>query len=420
MTSCSIDSKDELRTEYLKGNGPTKGKSKSNRFKMNSHTKFLERNTFALVYVLMHRFIKRSKYINSLTKKMSRDINIEYILHTNAKLSQIELSQNKNIILVNANYPNLSVFSVILKTEFANQNSFHLQIDGNNLFSRVSKSISKIYSNIQTVFAQGFYVIYDNWKGQKVERNCWNLMIKDNTSQVPHVDILNGPHFQLSFKENLFDPSAFKIVSNLDVDNSIFHVDHHKRLIDESLQINHFRIDDLHLDFLFTSQNQTLFQNNCVKNIIGKKNFTAIFIQNNSSAISDAHFISKVIEISTSQKVSIEHVQFGTDTVSLFIKKESLNGKLQRLIETIKTEIDPNLLRIDDDIALIAILGNGTCSSITLLAKLFTSIEKTKIAIKMIDHCTHDNNILIGVENSDYVKCISTLSHEFFIFQNML
>ena len=112
---------------------------------MNSHTKFLERNTFALVYVLMHRFIKRSKYINSLTKKMSRDINIEYILHTNAKLSQIELSQNKNIILVNANYPNLSVFSVILKTEFANQNSFHLQIDGNNLFSQVSKSISKMY-----------------------------------------------------------------------------------------------------------------------------------------------------------------------------------------------------------------------------------------------------------------------------------
>ena len=46
-------------------------------------------------------------------------------------------------------------------------------------------------------------------------------------------------------------------------------------------------------------------------------------------------------------------------------------------------------------------------------AKLFTAIAKENINIAMIDQGSSELNIIVGVANSDYEKCIKTIYREF-------
>ena len=47
-------------------------------------------------------------------------------------------------------------------------------------------------------------------------------------------------------------------------------------------------------------------------------------------------------------------------------------------------------------------------------AKLFTALADANINIKMIDQGSSEQNIIIGVANADYEKCISSIYNAFF------
>ena len=46
-------------------------------------------------------------------------------------------------------------------------------------------------------------------------------------------------------------------------------------------------------------------------------------------------------------------------------------------------------------------------------AKIFTALAKAGVNIKMIDQGSSELNIIVGVSNEDYEKCISAIYNEF-------
>lgn len=155
-----------------------------------------------------------------------------------------------------------------------------------------------------------------------------------------------------------------------------------------------------------------------VTGVAGKKNFTVIFIEK-SHMNAEIGFICKVLEVLMHEGVSVEHIPSGIDTMSLVIESSCLSeDKLSKITEGVKEAVNPDLIRIIENIALIATVGHGMSSSVGTSARLFQAIASADINIKMIDQGSSEMNIIVGVKNDDYEKCIRAIYGEFFASEN--
>ncbi|MDE6586645.1 MAG: aspartate kinase [Clostridia bacterium] len=153
---------------------------------------------------------------------------------------------------------------------------------------------------------------------------------------------------------------------------------------------------------------------NLVTGIAGKKNLTVIFIEK-SHMNAEIGFIYKVLGVLARENISIEHIPSGIDTMSLVIESSFLpKEKLDKVLSGIKEEVKPDLVRVLENIALIATVGHGMSSSVGTSARLFGAIASADINIKMIDQGSSELNIIVGVKNEDYEKCIRAIYSEFF------
>ena len=126
-------------------------------------------------------------------------------------------------------------------------------------------------------------------------------------------------------------------------------------------------------------------------------------------------FIRKVLSVIEGAGVPVEHIPSGIDTMSLVVSGEALSGdKLNEIIENIKEAVDPDVVRVIENIALIATVGHGMSSSVGTSARLFNAIASADINIKMIDQGSSELNIVVGVKNEDYERCIKAIYNEFF------
>ena len=157
---------------------------------------------------------------------------------------------------------------------------------------------------------------------------------------------------------------------------------------------------------------------NLVTGIAGKKNFTVIFIEK-SHMNSEVGFIRDVLSVLAAEGVSVEHIPSGIDTMSLVIDSHSLtDAKLNKIVEGIKETVAPDLIRIIDNIALIATVGHGMSSSVGTSARIFKAIADADINVKMIDQGSSEMNVITGVKNEDYETCIRAIYAEFFNREN--
>ena len=151
-----------------------------------------------------------------------------------------------------------------------------------------------------------------------------------------------------------------------------------------------------------------------VTGVAGKKNFSVIFIEK-SLMNSEIGFMGKVLDVVAKEGISVEHIPSGIDTMSLVIESERLGGeKLEKVLNGIKQAVKPDTLRVIENIALIATVGHGMSSSVGTSARLFGAIASADINVKVIDQGSSEINIIVGVSNDDYEKCIKAIYKEFF------
>jgi aspartate kinase len=151
-----------------------------------------------------------------------------------------------------------------------------------------------------------------------------------------------------------------------------------------------------------------------VTGIAGKKNFNVIYIEK-SHMNSEIGFVRKVLSVLEQFGVSFEHIPSGIDTMSIVIESEQLdNFKLTQILEGIKNAVEPDIIRVIENIALIATVGHGMSSSVGTSARLFKAMADAGVNVKMIDQGSSELNIIVGVKNEDCERCIAAIYREFF------
>ena len=160
---------------------------------------------------------------------------------------------------------------------------------------------------------------------------------------------------------------------------------------------------------MIVSNIPSIVKRKTVTGIAGKKGFSSILLQK-ALMNEEIGFLSKLLKIFENEGISVEHCPSGIDTVSVIIKTELLNDVKDFIIGRINDELHPDVIVFENELSLIAIVGEGMTYSKRINASIFTLLADANIPIKMIDQGSSGINIIIGVADSDYEKAIKALS----------
>ncbi len=158
----------------------------------------------------------------------------------------------------------------------------------------------------------------------------------------------------------------------------------------------------------------TIITSKCLDNsqvitgIAGKKNYESITIIKKQKS-KKINVIRQVLEVLNKFKINVEHIPSSIDTFSLIIESDLLNKKIYEVIAEIKKIEEVQDVLIDNDIALVAIVGRNMATKIGMSAKIFSILGENKINIKVIAQASQELSIIVGVENKQFENAIKAI-----------
>lgn len=145
-----------------------------------------------------------------------------------------------------------------------------------------------------------------------------------------------------------------------------------------------------------------------ITGIAGKEGYISITVVK-SKASTYIGFLKKLLGIFEDYHISIESVPITVDTFSIIVNKNAIYNVLFEIIARIKKDVNPDEIELDEDLALIAIVGRGMKAKPGISGSLLSEFGKHKINLKIINQSADELSIVVGVGNSDYkaaIKCI--------------
>lgn len=145
-----------------------------------------------------------------------------------------------------------------------------------------------------------------------------------------------------------------------------------------------------------------------ITGIAGKKGFVSISIDKDMMN-SEIGFGRKVLQVFEDNGISFEHMPSGIDTMTVFVHQDEFIEKEQKVLAELHRAVSPDLVELESDLALIAVVGRGMKNNSGIAANIFQALANAKINIKMIDQGSSELNIIIGVRNRYFEDAIRTI-----------
>ncbi len=145
-----------------------------------------------------------------------------------------------------------------------------------------------------------------------------------------------------------------------------------------------------------------------ITGIGGKKGFASITIEKDMMN-SEIGFGRKVLQIFEENGLSFEHTPSGIDTFTVYVSQHEFQEKEQSIIAALHRTVQPDLIELESDLALIAVVGRGMKRQRGTAGRIFSALAHAHVNVKMIDQGSSELNIIIGVENRDFETAIKAI-----------
>ena len=147
--------------------------------------------------------------------------------------------------------------------------------------------------------------------------------------------------------------------------------------------------------------------------IAGKTGFSVIRIEKVLMG-NEIGFLRRVCGIMEKFGINIEHIPSGIDVLSIIIgNSEKFNLRRQAILNEIKEKCNPDNISIEKNMAVICVVGNAMKETPGVAAKIINAIANAGINIRMIDQCSSEIGITIGVNEKDYRAAVYAIYCEF-------
>ena len=99
----------------------------------------------------------------------------------------------------------------------------------------------------------------------------------------------------------------------------------------------------------------------------------------------------------------------GIDTMTIFVNQSEFEEKEQQVISGIHRAVSPDVLEMESDLALIAVVGRGMRETRGTAGRIFSALAHARVNVKMIDQGSSELNVIIGVKNRDFETAIQAI-----------
>ena len=145
-----------------------------------------------------------------------------------------------------------------------------------------------------------------------------------------------------------------------------------------------------------------------ITGIAGKKDFVAIHVKTNHMS-SKVGYIRKTLSIFERYRVSIEHIPTGIDSFAVVVQGSDVKDCLYSIVADIKSELEPDEIKIVDRLALISTVGRNMPSRPGTSGRLFGELGHAGINIRMIAQGSEELDIVVGVDVDDFERAIRVI-----------
>lgn len=145
-----------------------------------------------------------------------------------------------------------------------------------------------------------------------------------------------------------------------------------------------------------------------ITGIAGKKGFASINVDKDLMN-SEIGFCRKVLSVFEENGLSFEHMPSGIDTMTIFVNQSDFEEKEQQVISGIHRSVHPDVIEMESDMALIAVVGRGMKETRGTAGRIFSALAHARVNVKMIDQGSSELNVIIGVKNNDFETAIRAI-----------
>ena len=149
-----------------------------------------------------------------------------------------------------------------------------------------------------------------------------------------------------------------------------------------------------------------------ITGVAGKIGFSTITIEKDMMN-SELGFGRRVLQAIEENGISYGHFPSGIDTMSVVISSKELNKKRADIMASICKAVNPENIFIEENLALIAIVGRGMIKAKGTAARVFTALGNAGVNIRMIDQGSCELNIIVGIDEHDYIPALRAIYNEF-------
>ena len=154
-----------------------------------------------------------------------------------------------------------------------------------------------------------------------------------------------------------------------------------------------------------------------ITGVAGKKGFCAINIEK-AMMNTEVGFGRKVLSVFEKSGISFEHMPSGIGTMTIFVHQSEFEDHEQSVIAGIHRAVEPDVVELESDLALIAVVGRGMRSNRGTAGRVFSALAHARVNVKMIDQGSSEWNIIIGVKNDDFEKAIRAI-YDIFVLADL-
>ena len=149
-----------------------------------------------------------------------------------------------------------------------------------------------------------------------------------------------------------------------------------------------------------------------ITGIAGRTGFSSVTIEK-AMMNSELGLGRKVLQVLEDNNISFEHFPSGIDTMTVIVSTKALAEKRADVLAGICKNVNPENIFVEENMALIAVVGRGMVKVKGTAARIFTSLAKADVNIRMIDQGSSELNIIIGVDANDYITALNAIYGEF-------
>ena len=153
-----------------------------------------------------------------------------------------------------------------------------------------------------------------------------------------------------------------------------------------------------------------------ITGIAGKKGFCSITVDKDMMN-SEIGFCRKVLQVFEDNDISLEHMPSGIDSMTIVVHQSEFLDHEQKIVTGIHRAVHPDQIILEDDLALIAVVGRGMKDQRGTAARVFAALTHERINVKMIDQGSSEFNIIIGVKGRDFENAIRAIYTIFVLTQ---